>query len=194
MKNFDIENIERKNIYHTPKNFFPEMQDDVFSKLGLENPAHQLDIKPIAAHQKKNVFTKISYAVAASLVLLFGLIAFNMNSDDELQETQNNIQLVNSSQEIEEVEAPKSEAVQAYEVLKRDVEVVEHQNKSLATIPTKTKEQNTKVVVKPETSTKSNSQLEMEAQMDQVMQELTKTELADLSRGAAQDVYLDLYY
>lgn len=69
MKNFDIEQLERKNIYKTPDNFFASMQENVL-KQAVHGP-----VKEITRSEAKIIPMRTNwlYAGAAALALLLGL-------------------------------------------------------------------------------------------------------------------------
>lgn len=185
MKNFDIENLERKNTYKIPEGFFGKMQENVIRETGVSQEKH------ITTDKKGKIFKlNFSYAVAASLVLLFGIFAFNQFGNSE---TEHHLQSTFSdSTRIVSEQQPHSEAVQAYKALESEIEQAESNTNPVAsrTIAVQT--------VKPEdkktgTSPGKTKLVSSEVQMDQVMSQLSRTELADLGRAAEQDIYLDLY-
>ncbi len=194
MKNFDIENLERKNIYKTPANFLDKVQENVLEKISTET----------ATPQSAKVF-KLNwvYAVAASLTVLFGMVAFfNFEENDSKQLAEQIIDTVYASNN-----NPQENLIDNENILPN------HQPENITSTETNqtrnttiknTSISNTKSVSNVQyanqqnkaTTKKVEKQLQpasSEAQLDQVMKELSNTEIADIGKAAEQDVYLDLY-
>ncbi|MCY0976111.1 hypothetical protein PGH12_12500 [Chryseobacterium wangxinyae] len=241
MKNFDLDKLERKNIYDVPENMFQNIQDSVLGKVNdfdLDNverkniyevredmflnvqmkvlssisdfDIEKLDrkniykisdqlfenvqqnvMKEVNASEKTPVFKlNWGYAAAASLALIFGS-TFLYNSYSDSSENQDSAQSFVSNEV-----APKKESELAYETLKSDLTSVEKNNqtidnqqpsqqiKTVAFVPEKTdiKLQTVKPVSK-----------KTEAQMNEYLESLTSSEIAELANNSSQDVYLDLY-
>ncbi|MFP7656538.1 hypothetical protein [Chryseobacterium proteolyticum] len=177
MKEFDIEKLERKNIYKAPDDMFNMIQERVMN-----------DVK---ANKKAPIF-KLNwmYAVAASLALIFGSI-FVFNSD------QNKIK----DSGISEVsyakndQAPKSESELAYETLKSDLISVEStdqivQNKKSAEIDD-SQDTEAETVSKPQNGVAVSKQTE--TKMNEYLDSFSNSEIAELAKNSTEDVYLDLY-
>lgn len=177
MKEFDIEKLERKNIYTVPENLFENIQDKVMN-----------DIKP---EQKKPapVF-KLNwmYAAAASLALIFGVtFIYNSNNDS-----------VNKNQVYAyHKDEPKTDAELAYETLKSDLTSVENNNQTVdnqknnISLAVKSeggseKETVSQKIVKPVTKKE-------ETRMNEYLDSFSNSEIAELASNSTQDVYLDLY-
>ncbi|MEF9480259.1 hypothetical protein OWR28_23485 [Chryseobacterium sp. 1B4] len=113
MKEFDIEKLERKNIYTVPENLFENIQESVMN-----------DIKT----SKKAPVFKLNwmYAAAASLALIFGA-TYVFNSDNDSTE-----QILNSKTTyVANNGEPKTESELAYETLKSDLTSVENNNQTV---------------------------------------------------------------
>nr|WP_315033316.1 hypothetical protein [uncultured Chryseobacterium sp.] len=180
MKEFDIEKLERKNIYTVPDNLFESIQGSVMS-----------DIKTT---QKTPVF-KLNwmYAAAASLALIFGA-AYVFNSDDN-NSVEEGLNLktnyaVNKSE-------PETEGQLAYETLKSDLtsvennnQIVENQNNnSTYALKSNNVEEKTTGSSKPvKTAVKKE-----ETRMNEYLDSFSNSEIAELASNSTQDVYLDLY-
>ncbi|MDR2204650.1 MAG: hypothetical protein LBE36_00580 [Flavobacteriaceae bacterium] len=177
MKNFDIELLERRNIFKTPENFFNKIQENVLQKIDTK-------------HQTKTKIFKLNYvyAAAASLALIFGIYAiFSSNFGNGT--SQNLVQIDTLSSETNLSDENTNDATLAYQTLKQDINSVEK------TVAYNSKTKNTKsgkteVSQKAENTAVSNSEI----QYEQVLLQLSNTEISDLSNGAEEDVYLDLYY
>ena len=180
MENFNIEELERKNIYKTPENFFDKVQNSVLNEIQLQ---------PKQESKPAKIFKlNWTYAVAASLVLLFGMLAF-FQMDQEtstVKQTTANVEVPNKVE--------KHEALKAYQTLQQDIATVDMEKSSKQLVSTdgvdrkKIEQVKTVETTKPKTNTNNTK-----AQMEQVMSELSNKEIADLGKGAEQDIYLDLY-
>lgn len=209
MKDFDLDKLERKNIYKLPENIFENIQGKVLSEMkGFDlEKLERKNIYKISDHLfenvQENVMSEVStkrkapifklnwtYAAAASLALIFGsTFLYNSYSDSE----ENNTSIVNFAANNPE---PKKESEIAYETLKSDLTSVEKNNqtienqqinqqiKTVAYVPEKTevKPQNVKPVSK-----------KTEAQMTEYLDSFSSSEIAELANNSTQDVYLDLY-
>lgn len=179
MKEFDIEKLERKNIYKVPDNLFENIQESILN-----------DIKT----EKKVPVFKLNwmYAVAASLALIFGIaFVFNYNN--------NSVDKGLNSKETYAVNKgePKTEGEIAYETLKADLTSVESNNQTFVNqknnVDFSTNAENgsgketvsqkpVKAVVKKE-----------ENRMNEYLDSFSNSEIAELASNSTQDVYLDLY-
>lgn len=194
MKNFDIENIERKNIYKTPENFLDQVQESVLQKISQEN----------TIPQTTKIF-KLNwvYVVAASLTLLFGLVTFfNYEENNEQQISEQKIDTVyasnNSPQEnlinneiIEtETQVENKGSIKTNHTINPTIKTTQVSNTKSGNNIRYANQQNKLVTKKTENKTQPVSS---EAQLDQVIKEMSNTEIADIGIAAEQDVYLDLY-
>ncbi|WP_027378652.1 hypothetical protein [Chryseobacterium daeguense] len=177
MKEFDIEKLERKNIYTVPDNLFENIQERVMN-----------DIMP----KKKAPIFKLNwgYAAAASLALIFGA-TFVYNSGDNSQDAQKAKTAYASNGK-----EAKTESEIAYETLKADLTSVENKNQTVevqntsktyaesdaGAKTTNMKSQTVKPVSKQE-----------ETQMNEYLDSFTNSEISELASNSTQDVYLDLY-
>lgn len=209
MKEFDIEKLERKNIYTVPENLFENIQGSVLNGLD-ESDLEKLERKNIYTvsenmydNVQDHVIRKVisrkqtpvfklnwTYAVAASLALIFGA-TFVFNSDHESTK-KNGVENVEYAVNNNE---PKPESEIAYETLQSDLTSVESgdqkrvsqsDNKSFAQNKN-TKQQ--KVAAQP---VKSASK-KQEVQMNEFLDSFTSSEISELASNSTQDVYLDLY-
>lgn len=77
-KNFNLDNLEKKNIYPVPDDFFIQMQQNVFAK--IEQPAPKAEKEMPTLHKKSQ--TRWYYAAAATLaVLVSGVWAFGLKEN-----------------------------------------------------------------------------------------------------------------
>lgn len=209
MKEFDIENLERKNIYTVPENLFENIQESVLSGLDefdLEK-LERKNIYPVSESMyddvQNHVINKIiprkqapvfrlnwTYAIAASLALIFGA-TFVFNSDNETVKktvTANTNYAANNNE-------PKTESEIAYETLQSDLTSVEKSNPKIVSQNTgksfahnKTANQQ-KIAAQP---VKSASK-KQETQINEYLDSFTSSEISELASNSTQDVYLDLY-
>ncbi|REC60000.1 hypothetical protein DRF65_23395 [Chryseobacterium pennae] len=181
MKEFDIEKLERKNIYTVPENLFENIQERVMN-----------DIKPEQKAPAPVFKLNWMYAVAASLALIFG-VTFIYNSSNN-----------SADQRLSSKEAyamhkgePKTESELAYETLKGDLTSVENNNQTVGNQKNNTplavksqggneKEAVSQKIVKPVTKKE-------ETRMNEYLDSFSNSEIAELASNSTQDVYLDLY-
>ncbi len=208
MKEFDIEKLERKNIYTVPENLFENIQGSILSGLnefdleGLERKNIYTVSESMYDDIQNHVINKVilrkqapvfklnwMYAAAASLALIFGA-TFVFNSDNEsIKENGNSnaAYAVNNSE-------PKTESEIAYETLQSDLTSVENnnqkvvnQNDSKSFTQAKSEGQRT-----ADQSVKSAPK-KQETQMNEYLDSFTSSEISELASNSTQDVYLDLY-
>lgn len=206
MKDFDLEKLERKNIYKMPDNMFESIQDKVLSqvkdfdleKLERKNiykvPEKMFEniqdrvLSEIKADKKAPIFKlNWGYAAAASLALIFGAtFVYQSNSDSSANGDPVNGYADNRT-------SPKKESELAYETLTSDLTSVENTNQ-------RTERQ---VDIKPMVSQVVNKNSEKqnkkavktanEVHMNEYLESLPNSEIAELANNSSQDVYLDLY-
>ncbi|WP_288457424.1 hypothetical protein [uncultured Chryseobacterium sp.] len=207
MKDFDLEKLERKNIYKVPENLFENIQGKVLSGMN-DFDLEQLERKNIYT-VPENVFETVqnnvvkhilpvkkapifklnwAYAAAASLALIFGA-TFVFNNGDNENELQQ--QIAANKQE------PKTESQIAYETLKSDLTSVENNNQ------TGSSQDNNKSLAKEEKPAKTTDEArpksspsvskQNEAQMNEYLDSFSNSEISELASNSTQDVYLDLY-
>lgn len=177
MKEFDIEKLERKNIYKVPDNLFENIQGRVMSE--------------IKATEKVPVFKlNWAYAVAASLVLIFGatfVFTSNENSTESVK---------NSTAYALGKPAPKTESEIAYETLKADLTSVENNNQTTESQGNKKSfyaQDNNDSKNRKTTQAVKAAPKQEEAQMNEYLDSFSNSEIAELASNSTQDVYLDLY-
>ncbi|WP_228458240.1 hypothetical protein [Chryseobacterium schmidteae] len=174
VQDFDLEKLERQNIYQVPENMFENIQDRVMSEIRTE--------------RKAPIF-KMSwgYAAAASLALIFGsTFIYNLNSDSSTNGDSNLNYTDNKT-------APKKESQLAYETLESDLTSIENSNQRTE------KQMNIKPIVSQvanndsEKLNKKTVKTVNEIHMNEYLESLNNSEIAELANNSSQDVYLDLY-
>ncbi|KAB1231753.1 hypothetical protein [Chryseobacterium viscerum] len=179
MKEFDIEKLERKNIYTVPDNMFDNIQENVMN-----------DIKT----SKKAPVFKLNwmYAAAASLALIFGATyVFNSNNDSVEQELNAKTGYIAHNEE------PKTEGQLAYETLKSDLTSVENNNQTV-----ENQKSNNDYAFKSDNETGKTTETpkpvktvkkKEETRMNDYLDSFSNSEIAELASNSTQDVYLDIY-
>jgi len=179
MKEFDIEKLERKNIYAVPENLFENIQESVMN-----------DIKT----SKKTPVFKLNwmYAAAASLALIFGA-TFVFNSDNDSTEqilTSKTTYVANNGE-------PKTESELAYETLKSDLTSFENNNQTVEnqknnnSYASKSVHETEKTTETPKPVKTVNKK--EETRMNDYLDSFSNSEIAELASNSTQDVYLDIY-
>lgn len=208
MKDFDLDKLERKNIYQVPDNIFKDIQDRVLSEMSdfdleklerkniyqipenlFENVQNKV-INEIKEDKKAPVFRlNWGYAAAASLALIFGsTFLYNSYSDSTNNQGTASAYTLNAE--------PKKESEIAYETLKSDLTSVENSN---PTSDSQQRNQQVKTVAHISQDTEVNTQTvkpvskQTEAQMAEYLDSFSNSEIAELANNSTQDVYLDLY-
>jgi len=179
MKDFDIEKLERKNIYRMPDYMFENIQEKVMN-----------DVKA----NKKAPVIKLNwaYAAAASVALIFGA-TFVFNSYNETSEGSKGTKTAYVADNTEK----KTESQIAYETLKSDLTSVESNNQTNESGQSKRSLAKENKTEKASTGTKARTakpvSKENEAQMNAFLDSFTNSEISELASNSTQDVYLDLY-
>jgi hypothetical protein len=179
MKEFDIEKLERKNIYTVPDNMFENIQESVLN-----------DIKT----SKKAPVFKMNwmYAAAASLALIFGATyVFNSDNHSTEQKLSSKTEYMASNGE------PKTESEVAYETLKSDLTSVENnyqtvENQNGKDVYASQAEKVTEKISEAPKPAKATTKKE-EIQMNEYLDSFSNSEIAELASNSTQDVYLDIY-
>lgn len=208
MKEFDIEKLERKNIYTVPENLFENIQGKVISGLN-EFDLEKLERKNIYTVSESmyedvqnHVISKVilrkqapifklnwAYAAAASLALIFGA-TFVYNSANESTKENGSSKAAYAANTTE----PKTESEIAYETLQSDLTSVDDNDQTIVN------QSDNKVFAqeKPRTERKTavqavKSTKKQETRMNEYLDSFTSSEISELASNSTQDVYLDLY-
>lgn len=207
MKEFDIEKLERKNIYTVPENLFENIQGKVLSGLNdfdleklerkniytvSENMYDDVQnhvINKVISRKQAPVFRlNWAYAVAASLALIFGA-TFVFTSDNEATKANGDENVTYA------VNEPKTESEIAYETLQSDLTSVENNDQKVEA------QNDNKSIAKKETGKQQKTEAQpvksaskkQETQMNEYLDSFTSSEISELASNSTQDVYLDLY-
>lgn len=177
MKDFDIDNLEKKNIYKKPVHLFEDIQNHVMARIEIENQQSQKEEVKIF-----KINWKWSYAVATVFVLAFGSIFIITNNQEQTQQITNNYGA-----------DTKTESQIAYEVLASDIDSVEGTVApvtSTQTFAEKTPKKEKNNLIK--SNLKANSKIE-EQHINEFLDALSGSELTEMANNSTQDIYLDLY-
>jgi len=173
MKDFDIEKLERKDIYKVADHLFENIQENVINDLKINRKA------PIF---KLNW----AYTAAASLALIFGIgYMYDSISDSEKNPDSSAAHQVNNS-------VLKAESEIVYETLKADLTSVDDNNQIIGY-------QNVKITpkksekIKTKTTSETSVSKKTETQMTEYLDSFSSSEISELANNSTQDVYLDLY-
>lgn len=177
MKEFNLDNLERKNIYKVPDNLFENIQERVMN-----------DVK---ADKRVPIFKLyLGYAVAAAVALIFG-ITFVFNWQTETTKDMGDQESYAQSKEV------KTESEMAYETLKADLTSVEKNNQIVEI------QRDEKYIYAQDNTAKEDKKIiketvnavskQDETQMNEYLDSFTNSEIAELASNSTQDVYLDLY-
>ncbi len=190
MKNFDIENLERKNSFATPPDFFAEMQNNVLNKTMTQKK------------EAKIIPLNFKWAAAAAIACIGGLGIWSINNQNANQQTTiaKNKDIVDSSYTIKNDEAlavynaPQAQSnPQENLTTESNHPTTSTHNNRIANKSTEREDiAYTKVTAStPKASfTKANKS---DAKITQVLAVMTPDQVSDLDRTVDQDVYLDLY-
>lgn len=188
MKNFDVEKLERKNIYNTPDQFFAKMQENVLSKT--------TELKQ-ERKEGKVVRMNWTYAAAAAVALIFGIGFFVTQGNDnsvfatESMEPKSLSGIVNAS---ESVNKPVIEEAVALQTLEEDILTVVRDEQPQVVVQTEVVTTNAIAANKVTAAAKPVVEEYPEAQLDEILADFPTADYATLGNNVEQDVYLDLYY
>ncbi|KQT24818.1 hypothetical protein ASG22_10770 [Chryseobacterium sp. Leaf405] len=175
MNDFDLEKLERKNIYAVPENFFETVQENVINS-----------VMPV----KKAPIFKLNwaYAAAASLALIFGATFVFNNTNDSTAEQK---YAVNEQK-------PKTESQMAYETLESDLTSVENNNQTVRNQENKkavaaNNDRAERVNDNENNKTVETVSTQKEGQMNEYLDSFSTSEISELASNSTQDVYLDVY-
>lgn len=168
MKEFDLDKLERKNIYKTPERFFEEVQENVLKQT-------------INKEKKTSKVLRLNFSVvtsiAATIVLVFGF-TFLWKTD------QADITSTADMDSLSKINKPKTE-----KGVSDRKEITPISNLHDGNIGIKTK---SNMIVKTQ-KTKKTEAKNNEVNYEQLLNSLSDDELKELSKNADQDIYLELF-
>jgi hypothetical protein len=206
MKDFDLEKLERKNIYAVPDDLFENIQGKVLSGLNdfdLEK-LERKNIYTVSDNLFKNIQENVlnnvlpankapifklnwAYAAAASLALIFGA-TFVFNNDNTKGADSQTAGASNNQNK-------KAESEIAYETLKSDLTSVENNNQTVVNQDNDKSfaKDSQNRVQKAATQTVKPVSKKEETQVNEYLDSFSTSEISELASNSTQDVYLDLY-
>jgi len=186
MNEFNIEDLERKNIYKAPEGAFERIQSNVFSSL----PAASQVPEP----KRFSLKSYTRYVAAAALALVFGLGLYTLKTKEQFdqekidREFKLSVDGENLKQTAEPFAVEENTAKTPGEVLTSEPSA------NPTHTPVLTAAHTTSEKAAPrQTRAKTTKPLKTEAAVEQVLTSFSSAELAELSSDAELDVYLDLY-
>ncbi len=211
MEEFNIEKLERKNIYTVPDDVFENIRGKVLGGMSsfdletLERKNIYTVSEKVFENVQKNVTTTLfpkkqapvfrlnwAYAAAASLALIFGAtFVFNLNDAPVQNQVNSSVAYTGSRQN------KNTDSETAYETLKSDLTSVENTNQTAES--NRNNRSLTKVSRTEKASVNTAKQAapavskENETQMNAYLDSFTNSEISELANNSTQDVYLDLY-
>lgn len=211
MEEFNIEKLERKNIYTVPDDLFENIRGKVLGGVSsfdletLERKNIYTVSEKVFENVQKNVTATLfpekkapvfrlswAYAAAASLALIFGA-TFVFNLNDAPVKDQENF----SAPYADNGQKKRTESETAYETLKSDLTSVENTDQTIESNRNRrslTKENRTeKISVTTAKQAAPAVSKENETQMNAYLDSFTNSEISELANNSTQDVYLDLY-
>ncbi|MHA6696614.1 hypothetical protein [Chryseobacterium sp. A321] len=195
MNNFNLEELERKEIYQVSDSFFKEVQDKV-----LQNTI-ELEVSKEKSLPTKGKVIPLSFNwsyAAAALVVLLGLgviLKLNLNPQEEKLQS---LVTTNSTSEVSSTDVKDPSSITLGTDTQSIAQVEESTLGSQSTELSRGEELRTAVPQRSSTRPTVVSKTVRSAAIDQVAMEqiitsLSSADLAELSRDAEMDVYLDLY-
>lgn len=186
MENFNLDQLERKNIYKTPESLFEKVQENVLKNVSLE-------VKKQEPQPAKIFNMSWAMGIAAAFVAIFGVLWFVTNNN----ETEAKIDTIVKA----EIPHNAVESNQAYATLKSDIVSTENTNgehhsnvkpqlvASNTQEKSSTKEESNSIKIEKATTKSQKTEEHINAYLDA----LPKGEVAELASNSVSDVYLDLY-
>ena len=173
MKNFNLDNLEKKTPYQIPENFFEEMQGNVLQKIE-NNPVKQTKVFRLN-------FSVVT-SLAAALAIIFGFtFLWKTNQTDitkPVEVAQNTI-----SQPTKNDTKPVENSL-----TKVDAATISDIQKTAESIEKQATEK-----VSLNTTNTEKSIATSDENYDQLLNSLSDEELKELSKNSDQDIYLELY-
>lgn len=184
MKQFNLEDLERKNSYKTPENFFEKVQSNVLESVRKENGTD-------AVRETKTVrLSNWWYAAAASLVLGAGLFLMK-NAGEKITETETIAAVktneTSSPKNLNEQDSPKSrpETAENHTAFANNIQTTEKKNNTA----------NSGKVIYEVKANKAIAEGNVTRQeMESFIEEFSAEDVSMISKNADKDVYLDLFY
>ncbi len=183
MNHFDIEKLNRKNIYETPEQLFEKVQNNVLKQtVDAEKTTHTIGGS-----------RTLWYAIAAAVVLLFGIGLFITSisdtlPNDALAQTEGTDTAYESNvkqpyHKISPENDAKTELSEINPIVENEPYLAQNETSAKIQSPA-TKTTNAK---------RNNNATKTTENVEQIVASFTSADITELSKEAEVDVYLDLY-
>lgn len=186
-KNFNLDNLDKKNIYPVPEDFFAQMQRNVFEK--IEESAKEKEQETLVLVPEKKTNTRWYYAAAASFAaLVCGLWMFGLKENPAQPDTLAVQQKVTAAAVPAQASAETPEAAYTadyYELLEAAPDM-----ETTVAKPEKVQFANNQ---KAHQYVRSSSTARTTPPAEEIIGDLPIEEVRMLVNQSAPDVYLDLY-
>lgn len=192
MENFDIEKLERKNIYKTPEGFFSAAQEQVLQRT-LAPAGHIIPLPAQNVLERKNK-NSWRYVTAAAIAAVFGAGFFYSTLNEEKEpEVQQAVAV--DIEPAQKTEVPIQAALAEAQVTANEKQEVSDLTTSAVTHPTNERHQRLGIAKKEPVKHQPvyNAGYTTEKKADEVISELPKEDVLMLAAEAEPDVYLELY-
>lgn len=174
MKNFNLNNLEKKTPYQIPENFFEEMQGNVLQK--IEN-------KPVKETKNFRLNFSVVTSLAAALAIIFGFTFLWKTNQTDITKPAEVVQNTVSEPTMKNDTKPVENSL-----TKLDVATISDIQKTAESIEKQSTEK-----VSLNTTTTEKSIATSDENYEQLLNSLSDEELKELSKNSDQDIYLDLY-
>lgn len=174
MKNFNLDNLEKKTPYQIPENFFEEMQGNVLQK--IEN-------KPVKETKIFRLNFSVVTSLAAALAIIFGFTFLWKTNQTDITKPAEVVQNTVSEPTMKNDTKPVENSL-----TKLDVATISDIQKTAESIEKQSTEK-----VSLNTTTTEKSIATSDENYEQLLNSLSDEELKELSKNSDQDIYLDLY-
>lgn len=179
MKEFDIEKLQRQNVFKEPDATFEEMQDKVIQNI-------------MPAVKRKSISATRWYSAAAVIALIVGFSVFiNHNETD-------NPEIFAESALMTDEPATYTMSVDKPDNMNRNYQNSAEENLTITkpahqTVVNAVQSPASRTPVQTKTAQVNATNQNSDVPVDQIIAGFTSAELADVGRNTEQDIYLDLY-
>ena len=174
MKNFNLDNLEKKTPYQIPENFFEEMQGNV-----LQN----IEKKPVKKTKVFRLNFSVVTSLAAALAIIFGFTFLWKTNQTDITKPTEVVQNTVSEPTMKNDTKPVENSL-----AKVDAATISDIQKTAESIEKQSTEK-----VSLNTTTTEKSIATSDENYEQLLNSLSEEELKELSKNSDQDIYLELY-
>lgn len=192
MKNFDIEQLERKNIYRETEPDFAAMQQKV-----LEQTVHRIQPVEGSSISKNtgNLSSKWWYAVAAAIAVIFGITFFMNGDNDTPEQVKPQVALVAQPQELPLAQQASTEETDEIQPAESTATTVQNADLTSQAVYSQTVTKSARAAVAPAAAVQKSikSTLSTEKKVEALLEDFNPEDIDQLAQNTGQDIYLDLY-